>query len=112
MRRYGPKPWDSEFSAYVEDRGYYLHRLDEYAELISQAGFDQIEFEDITEKFIEILRADIHKISQLELEKSVRIKLQKSWQQKLQRSLAGDHRWGLFTAVKGSGTDDSLSMKA
>ncbi len=96
----GPKPWDAEFSAYVEDRGYSLHTVEEYSGLISNAGFSQVIGADITPRFIEILRADLLRIEQAGLDDATVGKLQQSWQQKLERSAAGHHRWGLFTAVK------------
>jgi phosphoethanolamine N-methyltransferase len=95
-----PKPWDSDFSAYVEDRGYSLHTIEDYAALISNAGFARVTAEDITPRFIEILQSDLQRIEELNLDQSARSKLQQSWQQKLERSVAGNHRWGLFTAVR------------
>ncbi len=96
----GAKPWTDDFSAYVEDREYCLHRLDEYAGLISQAGFEQVAYQDISQRFIEILQSDIEKIATLNPAKHDLPRLEQSWRQKLARSTAGDHRWGLFTAVK------------
>ena len=77
----GAKPWGEEFSAYVEERGYYLHTLPDYAGLISNAGFKQVEFRDLTNRFINILQSDLEKISGLDLVESDRIKLHK-YQQK------------------------------
>jgi len=96
----GAKPWGEEFSAYVEERGYYLHTLPDYAGLISKAGFKQVEFKDLTDRFINILQSDLEKIGGLDLVESDRIKLQQSWSQKVARAKTGDQRWGLFTAVK------------
>ncbi len=94
------KPWSESFSAYVEDRGYCLHTLPDYAGLISQAGFKQVEYQDLTDKFISILLSDLNKIAELPVSESDRVKLEQSWRQKLVRSKAGDHRWGLFTAIR------------
>lgn len=96
----GPEPWADEFSDYVSDRGYDLHTPREYRDLLEAAGFSQVTGENISERFIEILEADLGRIDALELEASVRDKLVQSWQQKLERSRGGDHRWGLFTARK------------
>lgn len=96
----GPKPWGDDFAAYVADREYCLHTPDEYAGLLSAAGFNRVSGEDISARFIDILQRDLERIETLDLEPSVRGKLQQSWQQKLVRSTDGDHRWGLFTAVK------------
>jgi len=97
----GPQPWSDDFRGYVESRGYSLHTVEEYTGLIVGAGFEQVTGEDITPRFIEILRLDLERIEDLELDQSTRIKLQQSWQQKLTRAEAGHQRWGLFTARKG-----------
>jgi len=96
----GPKPWDTEFNDYVEDRGYCLHTIQEYCELISGAGFTQVSGEDITARFSEILQLDLECIERLDLDETTRAKLALSWQQKLKRSRKGHHRWGAFSAVK------------
>ena len=96
----GEKPWSDAFAAYVEDRGYSLHTLPEYAGLISDSGFTQVKSVDITDRFTDILRADLNKIDGLELSGSIRSQLKQSWLGKLGRAQSGDHRWGLFTATK------------
>ena len=98
----GPKPWSADFTHYIEDRGYCLHTLDEYAALISKAGFEQVVYEDLTGRFIEILESDLETIAGMDIESASRDKLERSWRQKVARSKAGDHRWGLFTAWKES----------
>ncbi|MFV2033102.1 MAG: methyltransferase domain-containing protein [Gammaproteobacteria bacterium] len=102
----GQKPWSEEFSAYVEDRGYCLHTLADYAKLIAEAGFEQVEYQDLTGRFIDILHSDLDRIAGLDTDESVKQHLQESWRQKLARAQAGDHRWGLFTAIKGVGDRD------
>ena len=96
----GQKPWSEAFSAYVEDRGYCLHTLPEYAELISKAGFKQVKYQDLTDRFINILQSDLKKIAGLAVSESDRNLLEQSWCQKLARSKAGNQRWGLLTAIK------------
>ena len=98
----GQRPWSETFSDYVEDRGYCLHTLPDYAELISKAGFKQVEYQDLTDRFINILQADLEKIAGLNLSQLERAKLEQSWRQKMARSKAGDQRWGLLTAIKAS----------
>lgn len=96
----GERPWADEFSDYVEDRGYSLRTLPEYAELIVDAGFTQVESLDITDRFVEILQADLIKIGKLELSESAREQLKQSWLGKLDRAGSGDHRWGLLSGLK------------
>lgn len=96
----GPKPWNADFDEYVEQRSYCLHGLEEYAGLVSAAGFEQVENEDLTHRFIDILQSDLQRIAALDIELPQRNYLQQSWQQKYLRATAGDHRWGLFSAQK------------
>ena len=96
----GPQPWGDDFSAYVEERGYDLHTPEAYRELIVSAGFQQAAGQDISDRFIEILEADIRCIDALDVDPRQREYLATSWRQKLARSRSGDHRWGLFTAIR------------
>jgi phosphoethanolamine N-methyltransferase len=96
------KPWSEEFRDYVADRGYSLHTTDEYAGLIINAGFEQVVADDITGRFIDILRSDLERIEGLDMDEKTRRKLRQSWQQKVARAEAGNQRWGLFTARKGA----------
>jgi len=93
-----PKPWNDEFSAYVEERGYSLHTTDEYAELIESAGFRQINALDVTARFIGIMRTELDRIKSMPLAQDQIDKLWHSWQQKLDRAEAGYQRWGIFSA--------------
>lgn len=96
----GEKPWREDFYDYVQDRGYDLHTLQTYAELISAAGFDDVTYRDLTDRFIDILNADLEKISGFDIENPVRDELTQSWCGKLDRARSGDHRWGLFRAAR------------
>lgn len=96
------RPWSAEFRAYVEDRGYILHSPQDYAELIRNAGFEQVVAKDVTDRFVGILQTELERIETLSLTPVQRDKLRQSWQQKLQRAEAGDQRWGLFSARKKS----------
>lgn len=96
----GEKPWQDAFAEYVEDRGYTLHTLPEYAAFVKEAGFVQVRYEDLTERFIQLLLEELGKIEHLNLETPIRHKLKQSWSGKLQRARTSDHRWGLFRAIK------------
>ena len=97
----GQKPWGEAFSAYVDSRGYSLHTLPDYADLISNAGFQQVKYQDITGRFIRILQSELEKITAMDIAELDRFKLQQSWLDKMNRAKAGDQRWGLFTAISG-----------
>jgi len=96
----GATPWQSEFTRYVEDRGYCLHTLEAYADLIGEAGFSDITYEDLTTRFIEILRQEMQKIETLNIDRSARSDLAAGWIAKIHRAETGDQKWGLFTAKK------------
>ncbi len=98
----GPQPWAADFASYVKDRGYCLHTFAYYTGLISGAGFRQVVYEDFTDRFIEILESDIETIAEMDIDDASRFELEQGWRQKVSRSKAGDHRWGLFSARKGS----------
>lgn len=66
------KPWSEDFSRYVEDRSYSLNTLPEYSEIISDAGFADVQCSDWTDRFIDILRGDIQTISGLEIEQAAK----------------------------------------
>ncbi len=93
-------PWADGFSSYVKDRGYDLLTLEEYAGKIAAAGFVEIRQEDMTERFVEILKMDLDKIETLGFSQTVINQLKQGWKGKLQRARSGDHRWGVFTARK------------
>lgn len=94
------RPWHDDFAAYVAQRNYSLHSVDEYAEIISAAGFEDVDAVDLTEPFGDILRADLDRIEALQLDSKAREELRHSWQQKLARAQSGQQRWGRFSAVK------------
>ena len=97
----GQKPWSEAFSAYVDNRGYSLHTLPDYAELISKAGFQQVKYQDFTDRFISTLQSDIEKIAAMDIAELDRFNLKQSWLDKVIRAKAGDQQWGLFTAISG-----------
>lgn len=96
----GEKPWTKTFSDYVQDRGYCLHTLADYCALMRDSGFVNIESNNLSARFVEILQSDLQKIKTLNLSDNNRDKLRQSWEGKLERARSGDHQWGLFTASK------------
>ena len=82
----------------MEQRGYSLHTTDEYAGLLEDAGFRQVDARDVTNRFIEILRKEMTRIESLPLSRQERDKLRHDWHQKLARAEAGYQRWGIFSA--------------
>ncbi|CAD6332990.1 unnamed protein product [Miscanthus lutarioriparius] len=70
-----------EFAAYIKQRGYDLHDVKAYGQMLKDAGFHDVIAEDRTEQedYDDIVNG---------------------WNAKLKRSSAGEQRWGLFIATK------------
>ena len=95
-----------EFQNYVETCQYYLQDIPSYAQSLQDALFTDIIAEDITDEFIEGLRAGrahlvdnsadfLQNFSQADLDHLI-----ERWDQKIGFCEIGDWRWGLFIARK------------
>ena len=96
----GEQPWQAEFSAYVEDRAYCLHTLQEYVALVAGAGFADVSGEDWSQRFSEILEMELARIRTSNIDEESRVKLESGWQAKLARVASGDQRWAMISAVR------------
>lgn len=96
----GDKPWDPEFSEYVEARAYCLHTLPECRAILEAAGFVGVSAEDITPRFMEILESELERIRTADIDEAARSELESGWRAKLRRAAAGDQRWGLVEAQR------------
>ncbi|KAK9208981.1 hypothetical protein WN944_001342 [Citrus x changshan-huyou] len=95
-----------EFSEYIKQRGYDLHDVKSYGQMLKDAGFVDIIAEDRTEQFMQVLQ---HELDAIEKDKDAFIKdfseedyndIVGGWKAKLIRTSAGEQRWGLFLAKK------------
>ncbi|KAH9763496.1 phosphomethylethanolamine N-methyltransferase [Citrus sinensis] len=108
-----------EFSEYIKQRGYDLHDVKSYGQMLKDAGFVDIIAEDRTEQsneyllffplctqFVQVLQRELDAI---EKDKDAFIKdfseedyndIVGGWKAKLIRTSAGEQRWGLFLAKK------------
>ncbi|KAK2975455.1 hypothetical protein RJ640_007801 [Escallonia rubra] len=111
-----------EFSEYIKQRGYDLHDVESYGELVlllnvlkmlRNAGFDKVIAEDRTDQFIEVLQKELNRVEEernefIEDFSEVRVvifyedynDIVGGWKAKLIRSSSGEQRWGLFFAQK------------
>jgi len=96
----GSKPWQDNFSRYVSQRGYHLCTVEQYRNLLHKAGFTVTEAIDETALFLHILHEELKKIEKLSLPEATRLELSNSWKAKISRAEAGDHRWGVFSAIR------------
>jgi len=103
----GPYEQRSEdFQSYVSERGYTLLTVDDYAKVLKDVGFKDVQGIDKTEHFLKILKSEVEKFEG-EKDDFVQKFSQKDfddisggWREKLERSKYGDQRWGLFIARK------------
>ena len=85
-----------EFLAYVAQREYALHTVKEYGELISQAGFKDVQAIDKTKLFGDYLHLELEKLPN---DGSIP-EIRKSWNEKIIRNQQGEQGWGWFMGRK------------
>lgn len=93
------EPWSEAFSTYVKGRGYCLHTIAGYARIIRDAGFREVEADDMTDRFLQILQQELDRIPRLDFSAAAKEEMMRSWESKIERVRSGNHRWSLFTAT-------------
>jgi len=95
-----------EFAEYIKQRGYDLHDVKSYGQMLRDAGFTDVIAEDRTEQFIQVLQRELNAV---EKDKDAFIEdfseedyndIVGGWKAKLTRTSSGEQRWGLFIASK------------
>jgi len=95
-----------EFAAYIKQRGYDLHDVEAYGQMLKNAGFSHVISEDRTDQFLGILQKELDKFEKnkddflSDFSQGDYDHIVNGWKAKLQRSSAGEQRWGLFIASK------------
>ncbi|KAK6921298.1 hypothetical protein RJ641_014976, partial [Dillenia turbinata] len=96
----------ADFAAYIKQRGYDLHDINAYGQMLRDAGFEEVIAEDRTDQFIRVLEKELKSV---EGNKQEFIRdfseedyndIVDGWKAKLGRSASGEQRWGLFIAKK------------
>jgi phosphoethanolamine N-methyltransferase len=102
----GPGSVSPEFQAYVQETGYHLTDPASYGKLLEAAGFAEVEVEDATDKFVEILLREPKQLAdrrgdflQSFTEDDLNY-LEKRWAMKVRFCRAGDMKWGIYLATK------------
>lgn len=102
----GPGTPSPKFAEYIKQRGYDLHDVQAYGQMLRDAGFNEVTAEDRTEQFLKVLQKELDTV---EKEKEEFIQdfseedyndIVGGWKSKLVRSSSGEQRWGLFIAHK------------
>ncbi|KAH7440936.1 hypothetical protein KP509_03G016800 [Ceratopteris richardii] len=100
------EPASTEFAMYIHQRGYDLHDVDEYEEMLYRAGFSEVVAEDWTEQFICILKAELIRFEEnrdsfmLDFTEEDYSEIVEGWKAKLKRCESGQQKWGLFRATR------------
>ncbi|XP_031738143.1 phosphomethylethanolamine N-methyltransferase isoform X2 [Cucumis sativus] len=95
-----------EFAEYIKQRGYDLHDVKAYGQMIEDAGFGEVVSEDRTNQFIQVLQQELEAVEEqkdrfiLDFSEEGYNDIVCGWKAKLNRSLSGEQRWGLFFAKK------------
>ena len=96
----------SEFAEYIKQRGYDLHDVKSYGQMLRDAGFVDVLAEDRTDQFMQVLKQELDAV---EKDKDAFISdfseedygaIVGGWKAKLIRTSSGEQRWGLFIAKK------------
>ncbi|XP_068653290.1 phosphoethanolamine N-methyltransferase-like [Aristolochia californica] len=96
----------AEFGAYIKQRGYDLHDVEAYGQMLKDAGFYEVIAEDRTYQFVEVLQREL---ASVEKDKDTFVQdfseedyseIVDGWNTKLTRSTSGEQKWGLFIAKK------------
>ncbi|RID63380.1 hypothetical protein BRARA_E02393 [Brassica rapa] len=95
-----------EFSEYIKQRGYDLHDVQAYGQMLKEAGFNDVIAEDRTDQFMQVLRRELERVEKEKEEfisdfsKEDYEDIVGGWKAKLERSASGEQKWGLFIANK------------
>lgn len=101
-----PGRGSSEFEAYVQESGYPLLELDEYARTISRAGFSDAVAQDKSAELIRYLESHLNKLKKDKEAFCRRFSVEDyeyikgRWQLKRDCCRQGDMKWGWFLAQK------------
>jgi len=100
----GPLPGSPEFQAYVKSTGYHLVEPVAYGQLLEQAGFVEVDVEDATGKFIDIMKGEADRLSTNRAdfvgafsEADLNYLIDR-WAMKDGFCRAGDMKWGIYQA--------------
>ncbi|KAG5522519.1 hypothetical protein RHGRI_034622 [Rhododendron griersonianum] len=100
------EPPSLEFAAYIKQRGYDLHSVEAYGQMLRDAGFDEVVAKDRTDQFMKVLQMELNAVEKDKKEfiedfsEEDYNEIVGGWNAKLIRSSSGEQRWGLFIAKK------------
>ncbi|RZC61268.1 hypothetical protein C5167_023026, partial [Papaver somniferum] len=101
-----PGPPSAEFAEYIKQRGYDLHDVEAYGQMLKDAGFVDVIAEDRTDQFTKVLQRELNAVEKdkeefvADFSEEDYNDIVGGWNAKLVRTAAGEQRWGLFIAKK------------
>ncbi|GLJ09388.1 hypothetical protein SUGI_0108210 [Cryptomeria japonica] len=96
----------TEFQEYIKQRGYDLHDVEAYGQIIKDSGFCDVVAEDRTNQFIEVLQKELYSVEKdkdafvHDFSEEDYTSIVDGWKAKLARTSCGEQKWGLFFAKK------------
>ncbi|KAI3923859.1 hypothetical protein MKW92_007831 [Papaver armeniacum] len=99
-------PPSTDFGEYIKQRGYDLHDVEAYGQMLTDAGFVDVIAEDRTEQFMKVLQRELDAVEKdkekfiADFSEADYNDIVGGWKAKLDRTASGEQRWGLFFAKK------------
>ena len=106
LAKQGKEDYHQDFKDYVADRGYHLLTVAEYGQVLRDAGFPDVQANDRTSQFIDILHKELEAFNKIREEVVEEYSAEdfdhivQGWEEKVVRCNAGDQAWGYFVATK------------
>ncbi|OIW10134.1 hypothetical protein TanjilG_21971 [Lupinus angustifolius] len=95
-----------EFAEYIKEGGYHLHDIQEYGQMLENAGFNDVIAEDQTDLFVKTLEQELNRLETNkddfieDLGEEEYNETIKRWKAKQIRGASREQLWGLFFAEK------------
>ncbi|RZC58219.1 hypothetical protein C5167_005529 [Papaver somniferum] len=99
-------PPSADFGEYIKQRGYDLHDVGAYGQMLTDAGFVDVIAEDRTDQFMKVLQRELDAVEKdkekfiADFSEADYNDIVGGWKSKLVRTASGEQRWGLFFAKK------------
>ena len=84
----------------MRERNYSLHTVEDYTNLLEEAGFKNVCGEGQTDIFIQTLKHELEYLEKSSLLKQEKNNLYKIWQEKIKHAERGEQGWGWFSGEK------------
>lgn len=102
----GSNGWSNEFKKFVQKYGYHLLSVDQYAKILIQVGFGQVQVDDRTSQFLQILNKELQHLENVQREVTEEFSvtdyrlLENTWKNKMVQCASGEHKYGVMYAKK------------